>query len=60
MDGQRGAYVVLDMADASQIPAIAEQIFMWLNADVEFLPVMTLEDLGKAGPAIAAATKKWG
>ena len=60
MDGQRGGYVVLDLADASQIPAIAEPLFLWLSADVEILPVMTPEDLGKAGPAIAAATKKWG
>jgi hypothetical protein len=48
------------MADVSQIPAVAERLFLWLNADVEFLPVMTPEDLGKAGAAIAAATKKWG
>ena len=60
MNGQRGAYVVLEMADASQIPAIAEPLFLWLKADVEFLPVMKPEDLAKAGPAIAAAVKNWG
>jgi hypothetical protein len=60
VDGQRGGYIVLDLADASQIPAIAEPLFQWLSADVEILPVMTPEDLGKASPAIAAATKKWG
>ena len=60
VDGQRGGYVVLDLGDASQIPAIAEPLFLWLSADVEILPVMSPEDLGKAGPAIAAATKKWG
>lgn len=60
MNGQRGAYVVLDMADTSRIPAIAEPLFHWLNADVEFLPVMKPEDLAKAGPSIAAAVKKWG
>ena len=30
------------------------------NAKVEFFPVMTPEDLGKAGPSIAAAVEKWG
>jgi len=60
MDGQRGGYVVLDLADASQIPAIAEPLFLWLNADVELLPVMTLDDLAKASPAITAAVEKWG
>ena len=58
--GQRGAYIILNMNDASEIPAIAEPFFLWLNADVEFLPVMKPEDLGKAGPAIGAAVQKWG
>ena len=58
--GSRGAYVIVNMDDASQIPAIAEPFFIWLKADIDFLPVMTPEDLGKAGPAIEAAFKKWG
>ena len=58
--GQRGAYIVLNMNDASEIPAIAEPFFLWLNADVEFMPVMRPEDLAKAGPSIGAATQKWG
>lgn len=60
IDGQRGGYIVVDMSDASQIPAIAEPFFLWLKADVEFIPVMLPEDLAKAGPAIAAAKKNWG
>jgi hypothetical protein len=59
VDGQRGGYFVVNMDDASQIPAIAEPIFLWLNADVEFIPVMLPQDLEKAGPAIAAVVKKW-
>ena len=39
--------------------AIAEPFFIWLKAEIEFYPVMTPEDLGKAGPAIEAAFKKW-
>lgn len=60
IDGQRGGYVVVNMDDASQIPAIAEPFFLWLHADVEFLPVMLLADLQKAGPAIGAIVQKWG
>jgi hypothetical protein len=60
IDGQRGGYVVVTMSDASEIPAVAEPFFHWLKADLEFLPVMTPEDLGKAGPAIGAAVKQWG
>jgi hypothetical protein len=59
MDGHRGGYIFVDMKDASQIPSIAEPFFLWLNAKVEFIPVMTPEDLGKAGLSIAAAVKKW-
>ena len=60
LEGYRGGYIVVDVKDASQIPSIAEPFFLWLNATVEFLPVMTPEDLGKAGPSIASAVKKWG
>jgi len=58
--GSRGAYVIVNMDDASQIPAIAEPFFIWLKAEIDFYPVMTPADLGKAGPAIEAAFKKWG
>ena len=59
VNGQRGAYLVVNMDDASQIPAIAEPLFLWLHADLEFIPVMLPQDLEKGGPAIAAAVKKW-
>ncbi|MEO0248115.1 MAG: hypothetical protein ABIN58_00975 [candidate division WOR-3 bacterium] len=59
VNGQRGGYLVVSFDDASQIPAIAEPLFLWLKADVEFIPVMLPEDLAKAGPAIEAAVKKW-
>jgi len=58
--GSRGAYIVVNMDNASQMPAIAEPFFLWMNADVDFIPVMTPEDLGKGGHAIEAAVKKWG
>ncbi len=58
--GSRGAYIVVNMDDASQMVAKAEPFFLWLQADVDFIPVMTPEDLGKGGPAMEAAVKKWG
>jgi hypothetical protein len=60
VDGQRGGYVVTSMADASEIPIKAEPFFYWLKADLEFIPVMTPEEMMKAGPAIDAVVKKWG
>jgi hypothetical protein len=60
VDGQRGGYIVVNFDDASKIPAMAEPLFLWLKADIEFIPVMVPEDLAKAGEDIAAAMKKWG
>ena len=59
-NGQRTAFIFLDMHDASQVPVIAEPWFLAFNADVEIYPVMVLDDLMKAGPAIEQAVKKYG
>ena len=58
-DGQRAAYIFLDMQDASQIPAIAEPWFLAFNASIEIHPVMIPDDLAKAGGAIENAGKKY-
>ncbi len=47
--GTRGAVVVIDMKDASQIPIFAEPWFLVFNADVEFRIAMSPDDLGKSG-----------
>ena len=57
--GQRAAYMVVDLKGAHEIPKICEPWFLAFEADVEVQPVMTPEDLEKAGPAIAAAAKKY-
>ena len=56
-EGKRGAVVIINMTDASQIPAIAEPWFLTFNADVKFRIAMTPEDLKKAG--LDAVGKKW-
>jgi hypothetical protein len=56
-DGKRTALVVVDLPDPSKIPAYAEPWFLTFNADVEFHPVMTPDDLAKAG--LDAMGKKW-
>ena len=58
--GQRGAYVIINLNDASEIPAVAEPFYLWLDADIDFLPAIRPEDLAKAGPSIGAAVQKWG
>jgi len=59
-DGKRGGIVVLDLKDASQIPAIAEPWFLAFNASVECCPAMNAEDFARAIPGIEAAVKKYG
>ncbi len=59
-NGKRSAMVFFDMEDASQIPAVAEPWFLAFNASVELAPVMLMEDLQKAGPAIDQAVEKYG
>jgi len=57
--GQRTGYLVVDLQDASQIPAMAEPWFLAFNAGVEFHPVMIPDDLAKASSAIDKAVKKY-
>jgi hypothetical protein len=54
IDGPRAALFVFDMKDPSEIPQIAEVLFMGLEADVSFSPVMNRDDLQKG---LAAAAK---
>jgi hypothetical protein len=60
IEGARGGYFVVDMDDASQIPAITEPLFLGMGATVQMTPVMTPEDLQKAGPALEQAARKYG
>jgi hypothetical protein len=59
-NGNRTGLLIMNMEDASQIPAIAEPWFLALNAAIEMKPVMVPADLQKAGPAIAEAVKTYG
>src|SRR6516164_5752648 len=56
-NGQRGAVLVLELPDASKIPAMVEPWMLTLEADIELRPVMTAEDLRRAG--LDELGKKW-
>jgi hypothetical protein len=55
--GARGAIMIVDLADPSKIPALAEPWFLTFNARVEFRVVMSPDDLQKAG--LDELGKKW-
>ena len=49
--------IVVDMPEASNIPALAEPWFLTFRADVQFRIAMTPADLQKAG--LDELGKKW-
>ena len=57
--GQRALYIFMNVQDSWELPQINEPWFLALNASIEIQPVVMLEDLGKAGPKIEEAVKKF-
>ena len=58
--GQRSGSIVFDMQDASQIPAVAEPWFLAFDAKIFLRPIMTPQDLAKAGASIGKAVEQYG
>jgi hypothetical protein len=58
-DGARTGFIVCNVKEESEIPAIAEPWFLAFNARVEFHPAMTVADLKKAGPGFEKAIRKY-
>ena len=46
-NGKRSFFMIFDLKDPSQIPAVAEPFFQELNAEFELIPVMNADDLMK-------------
>ena len=61
VEGTRGGFLVVNMEDASQIPAMVEPLFLQVGATLHMQPVMTAEDLrGAAGEALQEMGQKYG
>ena len=60
IEGARGGYLVINMDDASQMPALTEPLFLGLGATIQAHPVMVPEDLEKAGPDLQQVAQKYG
>ena len=50
IEGARGGYFIVNMDDASELPAKAEPLFFGMGATIQVHLVMTPEDLDKATP----------
>jgi hypothetical protein len=59
-NGERGGFIVFDLKDTSEIPAIAEPFFLNYDARITLAPVMDAQDLAKAGPGIEKAVREYG
>lgn len=58
INGKRTAVLIVDLADASKIPSLAEPWFLTFNASVDMYPVMVPQDLAAAG--LDGLGKAWG
>ena len=56
-DGRRGAIMIININDPSEVPKFAEPWVLSFNADVQFHIAMTPEELGRAG--LEKLGKKW-
>lgn len=56
-DGRRGAILVVNVNDPSEIPAMAEPWFILFEADVQFHVVISPEEIARAD--IDKLAKKW-
>lgn len=54
-EGKRGGMLFFDITDPSQIVEFGEPLFLSLNAEVEFIPVMNGDELRKG---LAKASQK--
>jgi hypothetical protein len=56
-DGRRGGFFVVEVADPSKVPGLAEPWYLTFNADVKFRIVMSPGDLNQSG--LEEIGKKW-
>jgi hypothetical protein len=60
IDGARGGHLVVNIDDASQIPAMVEPLFLALDATIQVHPVFTPEDIPRALEGLQQAAQKYG
>jgi hypothetical protein len=57
-DGHRGAVLIVNVENPSQVPALAEPWFLHFSADCNFRIAMSVDDLQRSG--LPELGKKWG
>ncbi|MFD9336677.1 DUF3303 family protein [Streptomyces sp. NPDC060028] len=54
-EGVRSCWIVFDLQDSAQVPALTWDLFHEFHAEIEVGPVMTAEELGKALGALQSS-----
>ena len=60
LDGLRTVLMIVNIANASDIPGISEPWFLAFDATVEFHTVLVQEDMAAAAPTLAQAVAAFG
>ena len=61
VEGTRGGVLIVDMEEASRLPAVVEPLLLGVGATLRVQPVMTPEDLrGAAGEALQEMGQRYG
>ncbi|MFI0737213.1 DUF3303 family protein [Streptomyces sp. NPDC021100] len=55
MDGGRTCFLVFEMREPAEMPALVEQFFLGMEAEVELHPVMNADDLWEGLGALSQA-----
>ena len=58
--GRRTMFLIVDVADASQLVTKMEPLWLGANAEVEIIPVMTREDLERGLQTVVPNLSKYG
>jgi hypothetical protein len=58
VDGRRVDLIIVNVADVTELPKLAEPFFRWLNVRAEFLPQMDARDVEKVRPRFDAVRKQ--
>lgn len=59
-NGQRTIYALVEVAGGHELPRIVEPFWLAFGADVEVTPVITQEDMEKAGPTFGPLVQQFG
>jgi hypothetical protein len=60
VDGNRGGFFIVNMQESSQIAEIAERLFFGVNARIELVPVMSVDDLRNGLSGVQATIQRYG